>query len=113
MTRLRSERGQASIELLGMLPIMLICGLLAWQLLLTVSAVNTVENAARTGSRTEGRGGDGKRAALRALPESHRRDAEVSVRGETVKVKVEVPLVVPGLHTGIFTVSGDASLPRT
>lgn len=105
------ERGQASIEVIGVLPLMLLMALLMWQLHIVWSAATAVENAARTGSRVEGLGGDGKRAALRALPKSQRDGAEIEVRGEVVRIRSKVPTVVPGLSTGLFKVRGSAELP--
>ena len=105
------ERGQVSVEVLGVLPLLLLAALLMWQLHLGMSAATAVENAARTGSRVEGLGGDGRRAALRALPRSQRPDAQISVRGELVRIESNVPTVVPGLSTGLFKVHGSAELP--
>ncbi len=108
---MKDQRGQASIELIGVLPLMMTMALLMWQLHIVYSAANAVENAARTGSRVEGLGGDGKRAALRALPKSQRGEAKITVDGEVVTVRSEVPTVVPGLSTGLFKVNGSAELP--
>ncbi len=107
----RGERGQASIEVLGVLPLLFLCAMLMWQAHLAMSAATAVENAARTGSRVEGLGGDGERAALRALPKSQRDGAEIVVRGETVRIRSNVPTIVPGLSTGLFKVRGSAVLP--
>jgi len=108
---MRVQRGQASIEVLGVLPLMLVFAMFVWQLHLVMSAATAVENAARTGSRVEGLGGDGKRAAMRALPRSQREDVEIDIRGEVVRIRTKVPTVVPGLATGLFRVRGSAELP--
>lgn len=108
---MRGQRGQASIEILGVLPLMLLFAMFVWQLHLAMSAATAVENAARTASRVEGLGGDGRRAAMRALPRSQRADAEIEIRGEVVRIRSKVPTVVPGLASGIFRVRGSAELP--
>lgn len=113
IARLRSEAGQTSVELLGLLPWFLLAGLAAWQILLAVSTASTTENAARSGSRALGRGGDGKAAALRSLPDETRRDAQVQVSGQRVTVTVDVPVLIPGIHLGAFTMTRSAELPPT
>lgn len=111
--RPRGERGQASVELMGILPLLLLFGLLGWQLLYTVDVQGATVNAARTGSRAVGVGGDGREAAMRALPERVRQGALVVVNGEEVSVKVEVPLLVTSVRTDLITVSDSAALPAT
>lgn len=113
IARLRSEAGQTSVELLGLLPWFLLAGLAACQILLAVSTASTTENAARSGSRALGRGGDGKAAALRSLPDETRRDAQVQVSGQRVTVTVDVPVLIPGIHLGAFTMTRSAELPPT
>ena len=61
--RARDERGQASVELMLMLPLMLLVGLVLWQVHLTLTVANDAENAARTASR-DGGGADAARQAL-------------------------------------------------
>jgi len=109
----RPEHGQASVELMGVLPVLLIFGLLAWQLLYTLDVAGATADAARTGSRAAGLGGDGRAAAMGALPETVRQGAVVEVNGEEVSVEVEVPLLVTSLRTGLITVSDSAELPAT
>ena len=106
------QRGQASVEVLGVLPLLILVGLCVWQLHLGMSAATNVENAARTGSRVAAQGGDARGAALRALPPGQRGGAQITVAGELVRVRSNVPTVVPGLSTGWVKVSGDAQLPR-
>jgi pilus assembly protein CpaE len=121
VTRLRSERGQAALELIGLLPLMLLLALAAWQLLLTGSAAMTAASAARTGSRAQSLGQDARSAAGSAVPWSHRCDAEfrgrpdpcVTVRGERVDVRVCVPVVMPGVGGCAFELTQSAELPRT
>lgn len=109
--RARGERGQASVELIGMLPFLVLAALLVWQLLLVGYAVTSAENAARAASRVEARGGDGGKAARRVVGSPLRKGIRTEVdRGKTV-VRVRVPLIVPGITREDLTVSRDAELP--
>jgi len=111
--RLRDESGQASVELLGLLPYLLVAGLFVWQLLLATWAVTSASNAARTGSRVEARGGDGRKAALDALDAALREHARSRIAGERAEVRVRIPLLFPGLSTRDLTVQRVAEFPRT
>lgn len=94
--RLRhSQRGQASVELLGAVPLVLLAGLVAWQLVLAGHTLWLSAQAARTAARAEAVGKDPSRAARSALPDSLERGLRVSRRrGGGVTVKVRMPLVV-------------------
>ena len=105
------ERGQASTELLGMLWWMLLCALAVWQLLLAAWAVDQAANAARTASRVEARGGDSEKAAHWAVSKGLRKGLEVDVNGETAKVSVRIPIVLPGLGDDRLRATRTATLP--
>jgi hypothetical protein len=119
MSRRTGERGQTSVELLLVLPLLLLVGLLIWQMHLTLSVANDAENAARTASR-EGGGAD---AAKRALEPQYRdnitpcehgeTECGIQVHGRRVVVWVDVPIVVPGASSlGLhFKVHGEAEMP--
>ncbi len=114
MTRMgRSDRGSASIELMGVLHYLLLAALLAWQLLLVATTVTAAENAARTGSRAGGLGDNAVAAATDALPDWLSRNATaISAPGSnSVRVSIRVPIIVPGLASDTFVVSRDAHLP--
>ena len=112
MRRLLSDqRGQASAELIGMLWWMLLCALVVWQLLLAAWAVDQAANAARTASRVEGRGGNGEKAARYAVSEGLRRGLKVNVNGETAKVSVRIPIILPGLGDDRLRATRSATLP--
>jgi len=108
---LARERGQVSVELLGMLPLLLISALLVWQLLLAGYAVNSAENAARNASRAEGLGKDGEEAAKDSLSFGLEKGAKVQIDGDKATVSVRVPIVAPGVSSGDLTVERDAELP--
>lgn len=107
----RDERGQASIELIGMLPFLVLAGLLVWQLLLFGYAATSAENAARAASRVEARGGNGERAANRVVGSALREGMRVQLSGEKAVVRVRVPLLVPGITGDDVTISRSAELP--
>lgn len=107
------ERGSASLETIGMLPYLLMAALFAWQVLVAgFIAVNT-ENAARNGSRVEGRGGDGSAAAIDALAPFVRDNASASVDGEVASVTVKIPIVLPQITSDNFEITRTATLPAT
>jgi hypothetical protein len=109
---LRSDRGQASVELLGMLPFLLLAAMCAWQLLLVGYAVTSAENAARAASRVEARGGDGAKAAKRVVGGPLRKGIKTDLDGTKATVRVRVPLLVPGVSSDSLAVSRDAELPN-
>ena len=113
MSRLwREERGQASTELMGTLMWLLLAAVGVWQILLATWTITQASNAARTGSRTVAKHGDPAQAAKDALTHGLRDGARIRVRGETVTVRVPVPIVFPGLHSDRWTVSRSAELPQ-
>jgi hypothetical protein len=87
------ERGQASVEFLGVLPAALLVALAAWQLALAGQAVWLSGNAARVAARAQAVGRDPESAARSALPSYLRKG--LVVRGEhgRVTVRVGVPLL--------------------
>jgi hypothetical protein len=92
MTR---ERGQASVELLGTLPAVLLVAALAWELALAGHTAWLCANAARAGARAELVGLDATAAARHALPRSLRRGMTVELRpGGAVRVRLSVPVLV-------------------
>ena len=95
--RLRGERGQASVELIGVLPCVLLAGLAAWQLAVAGHTLWLTSQAARVAARAHAVGRDAKAAARSALPRSLESGLRVRRRGEGgVRVEVRVPLVLRG-----------------
>ncbi len=104
------ERGQASVELLGALPAVLLVALAAWQLVLAGQAAWLAGNAARVGARAEAVGADGHAAARGALPVHLRRGLQVTGRDGVVSVRVRLPIVMREWGSPI-RISGSAGLP--
>jgi TadE-like protein len=93
--RTHSERGQASIELVAMLPVVLLVGTIAWQLALAGHTAWLTAHAARAAARADAVGRSPVEAARSALPRSLEAGLEVERldRG-SVRVSVRVPLLM-------------------
>jgi hypothetical protein len=91
----RDQRGQATVELVALLPLLALIGLLLWQLAVAGQAAWLVGSAARAAARAEAVGGDGAAAARRALPPRLERGLRVRSQDDgEVSVRVFVPRVV-------------------
>jgi hypothetical protein len=95
MVQMRAESGQASVELIAVLPAALLVGLVAWQLALTGHAAWLSAHAARAAARADVVGGSPDRAARSALPRPLERGLRVRRLGAGVQVRVRVPLLFP------------------
>lgn len=91
------ERGQGSVELLCMLPLLLVVALGAAQLLAVGYASVLAGNAAEAGALSLAGGGDGRSAAHAALPGWSRASAEVSRSGGEVRVSLHPPALITAL----------------
>lgn len=101
-----NESGSVSLELVGAVPIILLCLLVAAQISIGGYALWSAGLAARAGARAELTGRDPTAAARRALPPGL--SAEVKVEtGQAVRVGVLVPLLFPGLPESRVVGSGD------
>jgi Flp pilus assembly protein TadG len=93
---MRGEDGQATVELVALLPLLLVIAFAAAALLASHMAGEQAGQAAEAGAVALLQGGDPREAARRALPTSARRDAEIEVqdRRVTVRVRPKLPLAV-------------------
>jgi pilus assembly protein CpaE len=89
------DSGQASVELLAILPALVVCVLLAAHSVSAGWALWSAGNAARAGARAEHVGSDGEAVARRALPGLLRERAETRDR-DAVRVRVRAPSLLPG-----------------
>jgi hypothetical protein len=96
VSRVRRERGTASVELVAAVPLLLLAVLAAAQIGLAGQALWSAGIAARAGARAALVGGDAEVAARRMLPPSMRDGAEVD-DGDAVSVRVLVPRLLPGM----------------
>lgn len=92
-----SERGQASLELLAGIPLLVIAALLALQLLAAGYAATLVDGAAEAGALAIAAGGEPAAAVEDALPGWAASRVESEVDRGNVRVTVEPPAIVPGL----------------
>jgi pilus assembly protein CpaE len=99
---LPDERGQASVELVGVLPCAVLAALVAWQLVLAGHALWMSSQAARVAARAHAVGRDPEAAARSALPRSLERSLSVHRRREGgVQVELRVPLVLRRLSSPV------------
>jgi hypothetical protein len=103
-----SERGQASVELIAIVPALVALAILAAQLAVAGWSLWSAADAARAGARAAAAGGDAAAAARSALPSPLRNGAAVS-NGRGVEVRVPIPSLIPGI--GGPAASARSSLP--
>jgi hypothetical protein len=109
--QLQSADGQASVELLGALPVLLVVALAGWQLILAGQTSWLAANAARVGARAAAVGADPHAAARSALPAYLRHGLRVSPRDESVTVRVRLPIVMREWGSPL-RIGATAGLPR-
>jgi pilus assembly protein CpaE len=96
------QEGQASVEMMGVLPLVLLVGIALWQLALAGHTLWMAGNAARVAARAEAVGRDAERAARSALPEGLERGMDVGRGGAgVVEVRLRVPFVLHRWQTPI------------
>jgi hypothetical protein len=106
------ERGQATVEFVAMLPVVLLVGVVAWQLAVAGHTTWLTANAARAAARADTVGRSAGAAARSALPESLEDELEVKrLKEGGVRVSVRVPLLLRRWRSPI-RVAAVASLGR-
>jgi hypothetical protein len=106
----RSERGQASVELVALLPFVALSALVVWQLAVAGHALWSAGGAARAAARAAAVGTDTGAAARRVLPRRLERGLVVAKTNDGgVRVAVAVPLVL-GRGRRLMTVSERARM---
>jgi hypothetical protein len=110
MRRFFCERGQSTVEFVGTLPLLVLAGLVAWQIVLVGHVAWDAAGAARSGARARVVGRDFVRAARAALPAPLRAGTRVAAGGGgAVRVSVPIPLVIYGWRLPV-SISAAASL---
>jgi hypothetical protein len=92
----RDQSGQASVELVAAIPLLLVVTLMVAQLAVAGYALWSAGAAARAGARAGYVGGDAVAAARRSLP-SPLRDGATIKDGDGVSVRVGAPALIPGI----------------
>ena len=109
MLRLRDSSGQASVEFVALLPLVVVLGTVLWQMVVAGQAAWSSAGAARAAARAHAVGGDPVAAARGALPDALRGGVRVRAVGEGGRVAVAVPLILTG--TRLATIDSSARLP--
>ena len=97
--------GQASVELVGLLPLVVAVALAAWSFVASWAAHEQAGAAAEAGAVALLRDGDAREAALAALPAGA--TASAALDGRRVTVRVEPRLPLPGL-SGLLAARAEA-----
>ncbi|MHC5907401.1 TadE/TadG family type IV pilus assembly protein [Streptomyces sp. S6] len=115
--RLSGDRGQVAIEFTGMLPVILVTLIAIWQCVLVgytfTLAGNAADAAVRAGAVADpgARPGACEQAGTKYLPGAWQGGAEVDCGGTgfvTATVKLQVPVLFPGVLSLPFSVKGHA-----
>ena len=106
-----SERGQATIELLAAIPLLLLAGSIALQLLLAGYALTLADGAAEAGALALAAGRPAKTAAEESLPGWADSESEVSVSGGEVTVRLMPPSLFSGVGDRLAATSTSFARP--
>ena len=109
--RRAAQRGQATVELLGAVPALIVLGLVLFQLLAVGYAAVLAGSAAEAGALALAAGSDPRAGVREALPGWSRVRARVSVSGGTVRVRLRPPsllaAIAPRLEVAAHASVGD------
>ena len=105
----RDERGQALVELLGVVPVVLVLGLVLMQALAVGYASVLAGTAAEAGALALAAGRDGRAGARDALPGWSRARVRVGIAGGRVRVTLRPPAPLRSISRRL-QVSGEAAV---
>jgi hypothetical protein len=91
------EAGQATVEALAAIPLLLLAGAIALQLLATGYALSIADGAAEAGALALAAGRPAATAARKALPDWAEGEATVSVSRGEVSVRLPPPSFLPAV----------------
>jgi hypothetical protein len=94
MPRWRAHDGQAAVEFVAMIPIVILLAAALWQAVVAGQAVWVSGAAARAAARAAAVGGDAEAAARRALPGARERGLVVDTDDGKAEVRIAVPLAI-------------------
>ncbi|HWT94791.1 MAG TPA: AAA family ATPase, partial [Solirubrobacteraceae bacterium] len=101
LSRLAGERGQASVETVAILPIVIVVGLLMWQIGLIGYTFILAGQSAREGARALAVGDDEAERIREDVPGAWRDGLRCDIGDDRVKVSLAVPVLVPGVETNV------------
>lgn len=96
-----AERGQASLELLAGVPLLVLAGLACLQLLAVGYALTLADGAVEAGAIALATGASASEAAREALPGWAEDDVEVEAGDGRVTVSVRPPSLLPSLGSAL------------
>jgi hypothetical protein len=102
--------GQASVETVALLPLVVVVGALLWQAVVAGQALWLSGAAARAAARAAAVGADTEAAAKASLPPRLESGVHVQAAGGGVRVAVRIPSVLTG--GSIATVHSRAAFPE-
>lgn len=102
------QSGQATVETIALLPLLLLVALVAAQVLAVGYSSVLAGNAAEAAALAVAGGGDARAAAHQALPGWSRAHARVSVRGGEVRVNLRPPVLLRPLADELEVAAGAA-----
>jgi hypothetical protein len=94
---LRANRGQASVEVVAMLPLLAVVAAAVFQLLAAGLAAELADHAAEAGAVALVQKREPRQAVRDALPGWSRKRVAVAVRGRTVEVRLRPPALTGSL----------------
>jgi hypothetical protein len=105
------QRGQATVELVAALPVLLLAAILALQLLAAGYTLTLADGAAEAGALALASGGSAATAARGALPGWAEDDVAVGVEGGTVTVRLLPPSPLRALANHLAVTSSASARP--
>ncbi len=105
------ECGQATVELLASIPLLLIAGAVALQLLLVGYALTLADGAAEAGALALAAGRPAKVAVEKSLPSWTEHGVEVAVRGGEVTVRLAPPSLLAAVGERLAVTSSSYARP--
>ncbi len=107
----RSDSGQASVEAIAVVPMVVLAAAIAWQVVLAGHTLWLCANAARVAARADAVGLSPERAARSALPRSLEHGLSVERRPEGgVRVELRLPLLLRSWRSPV-RIAAVAALP--
>jgi hypothetical protein len=101
----RDARGQASVELIAGMPVLLLAGVVALQLLVVGYSLTLADGAAEAGALAVAVGRPAAPAVEEALPGWAERRVDVQVDGGEVSVRLRPPAPLAGLSERLAVTS--------
>lgn len=95
------QRGQATVEFVALLPVLVAVALALWQAVLAGQAASLAASAARAAARAQAVGGEARAGARSVLPARLERGLRVRAdRERAIRVDVPIPAVLVGARLG-------------